>query len=48
MLQPTIVTWILIIFGFITCGPLLYAQLVMLLQPHGHKARDLMLSLIHI
>jgi hypothetical protein len=44
MLQPTIVTWILIIFGFITCGPLLYAQLVMLLQPHGQKARDLMIG----
>ena len=44
MHQPTFVTWILIIFGFITCGPLLYAQLVMLLQPHGQKARDLMIG----
>ncbi len=44
MLQPTLVTWILIIFGLITCGPLLYAQLVMLLQPHDQKARDLMIG----
>ena len=44
MLQPTLVTWILIIFGLITCGPLLYAQLVMLLQPHSQKAKDLMIG----
>jgi hypothetical protein len=44
MLQPTVITWILIIFGLITCGPLLYAQLVMLLQPRSQKARDLMIG----
>jgi hypothetical protein len=44
MLQPTVITRILIIFGLITCGPLLYAQLVMLLQPRSQKARDLMIG----
>ena len=44
MLQPTVITWILIIFGLITCGPLLYAQLVMLTQPHSQKAKDLMIG----
>ena len=44
MLQPTIITWILILFGFITCGPLFYAQLIMLRQPHTQEARDLMIG----
>lgn len=44
MLGPTIVTWIIIIFGVITCGPLLYAQLVMLLQPEGQKVKDILIG----
>jgi hypothetical protein len=44
MFQPTLVTWILIFFGLITCGPLLYAQLVVLLQPHSQKTRDLVIG----
>jgi len=44
MLEPTIVTWIIIIFGVITCGPLFYAQLVMLLQPEGQKAKDILIG----
>ena len=44
MLEPTIVTWIIIIFGVITCGPLLYAQLVMLLQPEGQKVKDILIG----
>ena len=44
MFEPTIVTWIIIIFGVITCGPLLYAQLVILLQPEGQKAKDILIG----
>jgi len=44
MLKPTLVTWILIIFGLVTCGPLLYAQLMMLLQPHSQQAKDIMIG----
>ena len=44
MLKPTLVSWILIIFGLITCGPLLYAQLVMLTQPHSQKAKDILIG----
>jgi hypothetical protein len=44
MLQSTFVTWILLIFGWITCAPLLYAQFVVLMQPHGQKARELMIG----
>lgn len=43
-MQPTIVTWILIIFGVVTVLPLLYVQLVMLLQPHGQKAKDVIIG----
>ena len=44
MLEPTILTWIIIIFGVITCGPLLYAQLIMLLNPEGQKAKDILIG----
>lgn len=44
MYQTTIVTWILIIFGLITCIPLLFAQLVILIQPKGQKAKDILIG----
>lgn len=44
MLKPTIVTWIIIIFGVITFGSLLYAQLIMLLNPKGQKAKDIIIG----
>jgi len=44
MLEPTIITWIIIFFGIITCCPLLYAQLIMLLQPEGLKAKDILIG----
>lgn len=44
MLQPTIVTWILIVFGFITNGPLLYAQCIMLMKPQSEEAKKWMIG----
>ncbi|MBC8234701.1 hypothetical protein H8E77_34590 [bacterium] len=44
MLQPTIVTWILVIFGAITLLPLLFAQLTILVQPHGQKAKEILVA----
>jgi hypothetical protein len=44
MYQPTIITWILIIFGLITCFPLLFAQLVILKEPKGKKAKDILIG----
>lgn len=44
MFTPTITTWIIIIFGFITCAPLLVAQSVILLQPNGQKAKDILIG----
>jgi hypothetical protein len=44
MLQPTMITWILVVFGVITLFPLLVAQLIMLVQPHGQKAKDILIA----
>ena len=44
MLQPTFVTWILVIFGAITLLPLLLAQLTILVQPFGRKAKDILVA----
>jgi len=44
MLQPTLVTWILIIFGLITCLPLLIAQLIILFEPEGKRAKDILIG----
>jgi alpha-L-arabinofuranosidase len=45
MLQLTIMTWMLIIFEAITFLPLLGAQLVILLKPHGQKAKDILIGI---
>lgn len=44
MIEPTVVTWILIVFGIVTCAPLLYAQFVMIWKPHSERARALMIG----
>ncbi len=43
-MQPTIVTWILVIFGFITLAPLVLAQTLMLVKPHSQQARDILIA----
>jgi hypothetical protein len=44
VLAPTVVTWILVIFGFVTCLPLFFAQLVILTDPEGRKAKDILIG----
>lgn len=44
MIERTIVTWVLVIFGVIALLPLLYAQLTILVQPHGQKAKDILIG----
>ena len=44
MLPPTLVTWILIIFGYITCGPLLYIQFLVMRDPGDKKVKDLVIG----
>lgn len=41
MLAPAVLTWILLVFGFVTPAPLLGAQLTILLKPEGHAAKDI-------
>lgn len=45
MLEPTLITWILIIFGLVFIFlPMLYVQLLMVLQPHSQKTRDIIIG----
>ncbi len=44
MYEPTLITWVLIVFGLITCLPLFVAQLVILFDPHGQKAKDILIG----
>ncbi len=39
MIQPTIVSWVLIVFGIVTTFPLFYAQVFMILAPNGRKTK---------
>ncbi len=43
-MQPTIVTWVLIIFGAITLAPLVLAQTVMLVKPYSQLAKDILVA----
>lgn len=36
--------WILILFGLITCVPLLLAQLTILINPQGKQAKDILIG----
>lgn len=44
MLEPTIVSWVLIIFGIITCAPLLYANLIMIFRPESEQTKALLIG----
>jgi hypothetical protein len=43
-MQPTIVTWILLVFGVITNGTAFCIYLVFLRDPHSQKSKDLMVG----
>ena len=44
MYQTTILTWFLVAFGLITCIPLLIAQLIILINPNGQQAKDILIG----
>jgi len=44
MIKPTIITWIIAIFGVITFLPLMVAQLMMIYKPNSQKTKDLIIS----
>ncbi len=43
-MEVTIVTWIIAIFGALTFLPLLFAQLIMLLEPNSKKTKELIIG----
>lgn len=43
-MKPTLVTWLLIVFGVITNGTLSYVYLVFLRNPHSPKSKELMIG----
>ena len=43
-MQPTIVTWSLVLFGLVTLIPLMAAQSSMLINPDGEKTRDMIIG----
>jgi hypothetical protein len=44
MPTPTIYTWFIAIFGFITFSPLFIAQFFILINPHAQKTKDLLIG----
>lgn len=44
MIKPTIVTWIIAIFGAVTFLPLLAAQFLMLLKPNSQRTKDIIIG----
>lgn len=44
MIEQTIITWIITIFGAITFLPLLFAQMIMILNPNSQKTKDLIIG----
>ncbi len=44
MIEPTIITWVLAIFGAITFLPLMVAQLILILKPQSQKAKELLIG----
>lgn len=39
-MEPTVVTWVLVIWGVITLAPLTAAQLVLLWSPHSARSKE--------
>jgi len=44
MIKPTIITWILSVFGAITFLPLFVAQLILITRPQSKLAKDLIIG----
>ena len=44
MIKPTIITWVIAVFGAITFLPLLLAQGYMLFRPNAQKTKDLIIG----
>ena len=42
--EPTLITWVLVVYGLITCIPLLVVQFLMLINPNGTKTREVLIG----
>jgi len=42
--EPTFITWILVVFGGITLLPLFFAQITILINPKGQQAKDILIA----
>jgi len=43
-MQPTLVTWALVVFGLVTLTPLVWAQFSMLIRPNSQETKDLLIA----
>lgn len=43
-MQPTLVTWALVVFGLVTLTPLVWAQFSMLIRPHSQETKDTLIA----
>jgi hypothetical protein len=43
-MEPTLVTWVLVVFGAVTMVPLILAQSSMLVRPDSRRTRDLLVG----
>ncbi len=43
-MQPTVVTWALVVFGVVANGTAFYIYLVFLQSPHSPKSKELMIG----
>jgi hypothetical protein len=43
-MEPTFITWLLVVFGGITLLPLFFAQLTILIEPKGQRAKDILIA----
>ncbi len=44
MLEPTLVTWILVVIGVLIFLPVQYAHIILLLRPHDQKTKDILIG----
>lgn len=44
MLEPTLVTWILVIFGVLIYLPVLYGQILLVMNPNSQRTKDFVIG----
>ncbi len=44
MLEPTFITWILVVFGALIYLPVIYGQILLVMRPHSQKTKDIVIA----